>query len=106
VNISGTTGVGGATGTASGAIIGSAASGGNGRGSALGTIAGAVAGGLVGAAIESNAAQQGGNEYVLQTENGNLMTIVQGLDPLFSVGQRVLILYGSPARIIKDPRLL
>lgn len=104
VNIAGTTGVGGATGTASGVIIGSAASGGNGRGSALGAIAGAVAGGLIGAAIESNATQQSGNEYVLETENGNLMTIVQGLEPMFLVGQKVLILYGSPARIINDPR--
>ncbi len=41
---------------------------------------------------------------VVQTENGNLMTVVQGPDPVFSTGMRVLVLYGSPSRIIADPR--
>jgi len=41
---------------------------------------------------------------VVQTQNGNLMTVVQGPDPVFSTGMRVLVLYGSPSRIIADPR--
>jgi len=34
------------------------------------------------------------------------MTIVQGVVPPFVVGQNVLVLYGSPARVIADPRSL
>jgi len=70
----------------------------------LGAIGGAIAGGLAGAAIENSATQQTGLEYVVQTENGNLMTLVQGSDPPFTIGQKVLVLYGSPSRIILDPR--
>lgn len=104
VNVAGTTGVGGSAGTAAGAVIGSGAGGSNNRGNAVGAIAGAVAGGLAGAAIESNATKQKGMEYVVETENGNLMTIVQGTDPIFATAQKVLVLYGSPSRLIADPR--
>lgn len=104
VNVAGTTGIGGSAGTAAGAVIGSGAGGNNNRGNAVGAIAGAVAGGLAGAAIESNATKQKGMEYVVETENGNLMTIVQGIDPVFATGQKVLVLYGSPSRLIADPR--
>jgi outer membrane lipoprotein SlyB len=70
----------------------------------VGAIGGAVIGGLAGAAIESSATQQKGLEYVVETENGNLMTIVQGTNPAFMEGQRVLVLYGTPSRLIADPR--
>jgi len=43
-------------------------------------------------------------EYVVETSNGNLMTVVQGAETILSVGSHVLVLYGSPARIIIDPR--
>ncbi|AWF33676.1 putative outer membrane lipoprotein SlyB [Klebsiella oxytoca] len=43
-------------------------------------------------------------EYVIETENGNLMTVVQGNTPLFVEGNKILVLYGSPSRIIADPR--
>jgi len=103
VDIAGTTGVGGTAGTAAGAVVGSAA-GNNPRANIVGAIGGAVAGGLAGAAIESNATRQKGMEYVVETENGNLMTIVQGPEPIFLVKQKVLVLYGSPSRLIADPR--
>jgi len=104
VDVAGTTGVGGSAGTATGAVVGSAAGGNNTRGNIVGAIGGAVVGGLAGAAIESNATKQKGMEYVVETENGNLMTIVQGTDPIFVAGQKVLVLYGSPSRLIADPR--
>ena len=63
-----------------------------------------MVGGVAGAAIESSATRQKGMEYVVETENGNLMTIVQGLEPVFAVRQKVLVLYGSPSRLIVDPR--
>lgn len=104
VDVAGTTGVGGGAGTAAGAVVGSAAGGNNTRGNIVGAIGGAVVGGLAGAAIESNATKQKGMEYVVETENGNLMTIVQGTEPIFVTGQKVLVLYGSPSRLIADPR--
>lgn len=104
VDISGTTGTGAGVGVGAGAVAGSGI-GGSGRANMLGAIGGAVIGGLAGAAIEQNATKQIGMEYVVQTENGNLMTLVQGPEASFHVGSRVLVLYGSPARIIADPRL-
>jgi len=103
IDVSGTAGVGGGAGTAAGAVAGSNM-GSDGRDHLLGAIGGAVVGGLAGAAIEGNATKQKGMEYVVETENGNLMTIVQGSDVVFAEGQKVLVLYGSPSRLISDPR--
>ena len=105
VDVAGTTGVGGSAGTAAGAVVGSAAGGDNTRGNIVGAIGGAVVGGLAGATIEANATKQKAMEYVVETENGNLMTIVQGTDTIFTEGQKVLVLYGSPSRLIADPRV-
>jgi outer membrane lipoprotein SlyB len=105
VDVAGTTGVGGSAGTAAGAVVGSGAGGNNSRGNIVGAIGGAVIGGLAGSAIEANATKQKGMEYVVETENGNLMTIVQGSDIVFAAGQKVLVLYGSPSRLIADPRI-
>lgn len=104
VDVAGNTDTGGAAGTAIGAVAGSAAGAGNTRGGIIGAIGGAVVGSLAGATIEAGATRQKGLEYVVETENGNLMTIVQGGDPRFASGQKVLVLYGSPSRLIVDPR--
>lgn len=103
VDINGTTGVGGASGGALGAIAGSNI-GSGGRAGAAGAIGGAIVGAIAGAAIEQSTTKQTGIEYVVQTENNNLMTVVQGRSPSFLVNEKVLVLYGSPARIISDPR--
>ena len=103
VDISGTSALGGTAGAAVGATAGSALGGGV-RSNIVGAVGGAVIGGIAGAAIESSATKQTGMEYVVETENGNLMTIVQGKDPLFTQGSKVLVLYGNPSRIITDPR--
>jgi outer membrane lipoprotein SlyB len=103
VDISGTSSTGGATGGVAGAVAGSAASS-DARGGMLGAIGGAIVGSIAGAAIESNATKQKGVEYVVDTENGNLMTIVQGSDPFFPSGSKILVLYGHPSRIISDTR--
>ena len=105
VDVAGTTGGGGTAGTAAGAVLGSSAGGNDSRSNIVGAIGGAVVGGLAGAAIEANATKQKGMEYVVETENGNLMTIVQGADTVFAEGQKVLVLYGSPSRLIADPRV-
>lgn len=100
VDLQGTQGLGATAGAVAGGVAGSAA--GSGRGSALGAIGGAVVGGIGGAMLEQHATARQGMEYVVQTSNGNLMTIVQGSEPKLHEGQNVFVLYGSPARIILD----
>lgn len=103
VNIEGTTSLGASTGAIAGAAGGSYM-GGSTRAHVAGAALGAVAVGLAGAAIEKNATKQTAVEYVVETNNGNLMTLVQGTNPRYAEGDRVLVLYGAPARIIADPR--
>lgn len=103
VTIDGTTATGSTVGGSLGAVAGSSV-GSNSRDGLAGAIVGAVAGALVGAAIESNGTKAKGREYVVETHNGNLLTIVQGFEPVFEVGEKVLVLHGVRARLIKDPR--
>ncbi|THJ32569.1 hypothetical protein E8K88_11330 [Lampropedia aestuarii] len=63
-----------------------------------------MAGALVGSAIEGSAGAARGMEYVIATETGNLLTVVQGIEPRFTEADAVIVLYGSPARVIADPR--
>lgn len=101
VHVSGNnSGLGAGTGAIGGGISGSAI-GGNVRANALGALGGAVAGGIAGAVIEEQATKQEGIEYVVQSENGALLTVVQGF-PAFKVSQKVIVLYGSQSRIIPD----
>jgi outer membrane lipoprotein SlyB len=41
-------------------------------------------------------------EYVIETQNGALITVVQGSKPPLSVGSKVIILYGTRSRLIPD----
>lgn len=97
------TGTGGAVGGMTGAVAGSGI-GGSTRANAVGAIGGAVIGAVIGSALEHGNSQRSGMEYVISTSHGALMTIVQGIEPIFNEGDKVIILYGSPARVIKDPR--
>lgn len=103
VDVKGTSGIGGAAGAGAGAALGSTI-GSSGSDSVAGAIVGAVVGGVAGSVAEGRLSEQKAMEYVVETENGNLMTIVQGLTPVFSVGQKVLVLYGTVSRLIEDPR--
>lgn len=103
VSIDGAQGGGAAAGAAMGGIAGSSV-GGSGQANAIGTVGGLVAGAIVGAAAEHSVSRADGMEYVVQTENGALMTVVQGAAPVFAQGDKVLVLYGSPSRLIADPR--
>jgi outer membrane lipoprotein SlyB len=101
VQIAGTNTLGATTGAVGGGIAGSQI-GGGGRQNALGALGGAVVGGLVGAAVEEGATQQTGIEYVIKAENGALLTVVQGSEPSFAPGAKVIVLYGSRSRVIAD----
>ncbi len=103
VSVAGTNSTGKTVGVLAGAAAGSAIGGGT-RSHILGAIGGALLGGIAGGAIEEGVTSQGGIEYVVQTEGGSLVTLTQGPSPVFSKGQKVLILYGSKARIIADER--
>lgn len=66
----------------------------------LGAIGGAVLGGMVGDAAQGTLSSQGGFEYVVKLSNGQIMTLTQGNDVLLTPGQRCMILFGNPARLI------
>jgi outer membrane lipoprotein SlyB len=103
VQIAGTqTGVGSGAGAAAGAVGGSFV-GGDIRSNVVGAIGGAVVGGVAGALLEEGASRQKGMEYVVETENGAVLTVVQGEDAALIVGQNVLVMYGSRSRVIADP---
>ena len=101
VTVDRSTGIGGAAGAGIGAA-GGASLGSNAAGSVAGAIAGAVVGGIAGAALEHSAAKTPAYEYVVRTNNGALITLVQG-EPALASGARVIVIYGSPARMIAAP---
>ena len=94
-------GLGAGAGAVAGGVAGSTI-GGNTEANIVAAVGGAVVGGLAGAAIEESATSQTAMEYVVEAENGALLTVVQGGSPL-PIGLRVLVIYGSRARIIPKP---
>ena len=103
VEVSGTKEIGTPIGAIAGGVAGSAIGGGT-RANILGAIGGVVIGGIAGSAIESGITKQTGIEYVVELKNGGLLTLVQGSETVLSVGQRVLLIYGPPTRLIPDTR--
>jgi outer membrane lipoprotein SlyB len=101
IEIAGTHGVGVLAGAGAGAA-GGAFIGNNAKTNIIGAIGGAVVGGLIGAAVEESATKQKGWEYIVETENGALITIVQGGDTPLAAGQRVFVEYGAQSRVIPD----
>ncbi len=94
------------SGATAGAIAGGAAGsqfGNNAAANVVGVVGGAVAGAMVGGAIEEGSTRQAGVEYVVQTETGAILTLVQGLADRVQVGDHVLVLYGDRSRLIRDP---
>lgn len=103
VAISGTnTGIGAGAGAIAGGAGGSVIGGSTEANIAAG-VAGAVVGGLIGAMAEQEITRQTGMEYVIEAENGALITIVQGDESPLGVGEKVLVMYGGRARVIKSP---
>lgn len=101
MDVSGTQGVGAGAGVLAGAAGGSAIGSGE-RSNIVGAVGGAVVGGVIGAAAEEGATRQKGMEYIVETENGALLTVVQGVDEPLSVGEKVIVLYGTKSRVIAD----
>lgn len=103
VSVEGTrSGLGAGAGAVAGGVAGSTI-GGSTEANIIAAVGGAVAGGLAGAAIEESATRQTAMEYVVEADNGALLTVVQGGDVPLPVGLQVLVIYGSRARIIPKP---
>lgn len=91
-------------GTGAGAIVGGIAgsSTGQGKGSAIGTVLGAVAGGVVGAAAEEAYTREDAVEITIRLESGRLISVVQGGQDEFKIGERVRVLgSGGETRVAK-----
>lgn len=99
VKVSGTTGA--ATGGAAGAIAGSQLPG-NSTTSALGALGGTLIGGVIGSSVERAAGDTEAYEYVVRTAKGELVSVTQTDTMPLEVGQRVLVIAGSQARIVSD----
>ncbi len=85
-------------GTAIGGIAGGVAGSQIGKGDTaaiLGAVGGALVGGAAGNYAQRGLSRQKGYEYVVQLDNGGLVTVTQGTDILLAVGQRCMVLYGS-----------
>ena len=80
-------------GAATGGLIGNAFG-----GNLLPTAVGAVAGAVGGSMIEKKLKQQSALEYIVEIENGGLMTIVQGNDNFFNIGQPVYVIVSQSGR--------
>lgn len=84
-------------GAALGAVLGSTIGGGN-TANAVGGIAGGLVGGTAGNAVGKSVGKQTGTQYIVKVDDGSTLSVVQGITPALTVGQRVMILTGSDAR--------
>lgn len=98
---SGTTGTGQLVGGTAGGLIAD-----NNSDNAGVVFAGILVGAIAGEMIESDANTHEATEYVIQTDNDLLLTVVQvnKNNPIFYVGEKVILIHGYPSRLIKDPR--
>ena len=69
-------------------------------------VAGIIAGVVIGDAIESSGNRFNGHEYVIENKRGALLTVAQVDDgsEIFEPSDNVILIYGYPHRLIKDPR--
>jgi outer membrane lipoprotein SlyB len=99
VQASGTTGA--VTGAAAGGIAASQAPG-SGMASALTTLGGTLVGGLVGTGIERATGDTTAVEYIVRKPNNELISVTQKDAEPMLIGQKVLVIAGSQARIVPD----
>lgn len=87
---------GGLIGGATGAVAGSAI--GGGRGNIAATVLGGLGGAVAGAYAQKALESQQAFEYTIELHNGDMKTVVQGLEPSLSVGQSVLLIVSGKGR--------
>ncbi|MFZ4410191.1 MAG: hypothetical protein ACOYOH_22795 [Paracraurococcus sp.] len=101
VQISAEGSTGAAAGAAAGGVLGAQTPGG-GIGQALGGVGGALVGGLIGKATESAAVDTPAFEYVVRTEKDELLSVTQKDTVALAIGQKVLVITGTQARVVPD----
>jgi outer membrane lipoprotein SlyB len=85
-------------GMAGGGVVGGVAGNAIGKGGLVPTALGAVAGAVAGTFIEKKLKQQMALEYIVQLENSNMITVVQGQDQVFDIGQPVYVIISQSGR--------
>jgi outer membrane lipoprotein SlyB len=101
VNITAEGSTGAATGAAAGGVIGAQSPGG-GIVAALGGVGGALVGGLIGTTVEHAAGDSTAFEYIVRTSRDELIAVTQRDATPLVVGQRVLVITGTQARVVPD----
>ena len=86
---------GGAAGGIAGSMIG------EGSASALAAVGGALVGGIVGDKAEDKLTSQNATQYMIQLNNGSMISVTQG-GTIIPVGTHVLVIEGKPARVQVD----
>jgi outer membrane lipoprotein SlyB len=81
-----------------GGVAGGVAGSAIGRGHFVPTAAGAIVGAVAGSLVEKKLKQQSAFEYIVELENGGLITVVQGRDHLYNVGQPVYVIVSQTGR--------
>ncbi len=98
VSASGT--VGGLTGAAAGGIAGSQV--GVGPVSAFSALGGTLVGGIAGSTVEHVTADTKAFEYIVRKGNGELVSVTQKDKTPLALGQKVLVIAGTQARVVPD----
>jgi outer membrane lipoprotein SlyB len=100
VGVMGQTTTGALAGGAAGGIAGSQI--GSGVTSAFGALGGSLVGGVVGSAVEQTEGATTAYEYVVRKANNDLLSVTQQDAKPLEIGQKVLVIAGSQARIVPD----
>lgn len=101
IKVSASETVGAVAGGAAGAIAGSQIPGST-LGEAFGTVGGTMIGGLVGAGAEHAVRDTKAFEYIVRKGNGDLISVTQKDEVPLALGEHVLVIAGSQARIVPD----
>lgn len=101
VGVLGQSTTGALAGAGAGGIAGSQV-GGNGVTTALGALGGSLVGGVVGSAVEQTQGTTTAFEYVVRKSNNDLLSVTQQDAKPLEIGQKVLVIAGSQARIVPD----
>ena len=71
---------------------------GDGVGRASASLGGAIIGSFIGAYAEQEIKRQPAVEYIVRTDTGELLTVIQGIEPRMVAGQRVYVQEGYSGR--------
>jgi outer membrane lipoprotein SlyB len=92
--------VGAVTGAAAGGVAGAQV--GGGPVGAFSAIGGSLVGGLVGTATEHTVSDTKAFEYIVRKPNNDLISVTQKDDTPLALGQKVLVIAGTQARVVPD----